>query len=446
VLIVTHNLQLVPWDQRSEITPVPADTDLAFYHVRSGRGTMGTMDDFVKCLALGFFWTGAPFLGVGCADAERIEPPVAVSVEHTVSFVGHVFDGVTGARLTGYAISALMENEATDGTVDPAGRFSIGALSVWQDYTIEVDADGYRAFQSHNRRVGLPAELAQSDSISEYGTHQTLHYAAYLFPSGLVAPAVTFLVTTPLGAAPSGTVRFRPISSSLLADEPSETPVGVPGQLWTNDEDLLAATWVDDFQGGTIAIGAGVLVYGVTYQVDIFGVAGFQPFSGTYTAGVETNKTFPLVEEIAEPLAVVSSSHGSCSAPSAAATSGAVVTIELNANVEAHDSGYPGGAIEAADDGISITSYDDDMDGIINTLNPDLSDNAQERGVSLVFSGSTITLSWNPSIGLAIADPDDAITEVVYGGLGNIVVRRVGSTSSATSLAALLGIGSIHCY
>ena len=42
------------------------------------------------------------------------------------------------------------------------------------------------------------------------------------------------------------------------------------------------------------SIQAGELVYGVRYQVQIYDVAGFQPFESVITAGVDATKTFEL--------------------------------------------------------------------------------------------------------------------------------------------------------
>jgi hypothetical protein len=399
------------------------------------------MDDFVMSRVFGCILSCAVAV-VGCADAERIEPVSPSPVSHTASFVGHVYDGASGTRLDGYAISGLAGTTSFEGTVD-AGRFALGDLSVWDDYTVIIVASGYRPFQSHNARVGLPPN---SEGIATTTTHQTLHFDAYLFPTSLEAPAVTFNITTAQGAQPSGAIRLRPISSSLLADEPVETPSGVPGQLWTNDEDLLASSFNQSFSGGEASFDAGKLVYGVTYQIDIYDVVGFQPLTDFYTAGVEGNKTIELVEELTEPLAVVTSNHGSCMPPAGpTSTSGAVVTIAFNQDIEAHDGGYPGGPAEALDDGLSMTSPDANSDTIVNSLHGDVSDNAQERGVTLGFAGNLLTISWNPSVGLATVDPGDPITQVVYSGLANAIVRRVGAPSSAASLAALLGITTITC-
>lgn len=391
----------------------------------------------------------APLL-VACADAEQIAPPTPTTgsaVTHEVSFVGNAYDGVSGDKLTGYSIDVMVAEAIVNGTVDGEGRYLVGPIGAWSDFSVLIGNSGYRAFVSHNAAVGLPSELSQSDDIADISTHRTLHFDAYLFPSDLDAPAVTFTITTPLmGEMPDGRIRLRPSGPSLLADTVDETPSGVPGQVWINDEDLQSGTITADFSGGTFAVNAGELVYGVQYQVDIFDVAGYQPLTGTYSAGVETNKTFTLVEEVGEPVEVVSSTHTTCQPPASAnATSGATISVEFNQPVEFADTGYPGGPQEALDDGISISSPDANNDLVQNSLNPDLSDTAQERGVSANISGDTLTINFNPSAGLETKDAADPIVTTTYTGLGNVQIQRVAAPSSAVTLNTLLGTGSVTC-
>jgi len=386
---------------------------------------------------------GSLVLG-GCADAERLEPPPRTTVAHTVEFVGYVFDGASGSRLTAYDVELMSGATAVTGSVAEDGRFRVGPINAWSDYSITIGAGDYRTFVSHNRRPGLPPELAQSDDIAEVSSQQVLHYDAYLFPSALEAPEVTFTITTPIETPPSGSIRLRPTSASVLTDDPSETPSGVPGQVWDNDEDLQAASLSETFSDGSVDIGAGELLYGVTYAVSIFDVVAHQPFSGTYLAGIETDKTFALEETIAEPLVVLTSDDTSCTPPSLpTATSSSVVNITFNADIELEDADV---ANEALDSNISVSSPDDDADTATNTLAADDSNNAIERGVTVtVMGGNTLIISFNPSAGLVTKDADDPILSVTYGGLAEIIVRRPGSPSSAVPLASVLGKTSITC-
>jgi len=386
--------------------------------------------------------------GLGCADAEQIAPPTAgAQVQHQVSFDGYAYDAVTGARLTGYSIDAIVGETTVNGTIGTEGRYLVGPVDAWSDFSILIGNSGYRPFLSHNAAIGLPPELAQSDDIADLSTHQTLFFDAYLFPSDLEAPAVTLTIATAImGEAPDGRIRLRPIGPSLLSDSSTDAPGGVDGQVWINDEDLQGGVISADFSGGTYAINAGELVYGVEYQVDIYDVAGYQPLTGSYSAGIETNKTFTLTEEVGEPVTVVSSTASTCQPPASAnATSGATITVEFNQPVEFATTGYPGGPEEALDDGLSIISPDANNDTVQNTLKTDMSDTAQERGVSANISGTTLTINFDPSTGLDIKDAADPIETVTYSGLGNVSIQRLSAPSSAVTLATLLGVGSVTC-
>jgi hypothetical protein len=236
------------------------------------------------------------------------------------------------------------------------------------------------------------------------------------------------------------------VGASVLADDASETPAGVTGQVWENDEDLQGQTLTRDFSGGTFEVGAGELVYGVSYQVDIYDVQGYQPLEGGFTAGLESGKTFTLQEELQEPLLLLESSLADCTAPlTPTETKSAIVRMTFSRIVEIGESIYPGGVEEALDDGFYISSYDQDADFVENTLHPDGTTTSQMRGVSLTVNGNEIELSWNPSVGLYEKDPNDPIDYVSYGGLSNVMVQPVGKPTQAISLSSLIG-SSVSCY
>ncbi|MSP24815.1 MAG: hypothetical protein EXR75_06535 [Myxococcales bacterium] len=384
----------------------------------------------------------------GCADPATLAPPTADDAlrTHTAGFSGSVFDGAVGERLLAYAVEARVGATVYAGVLDAAGQFRIDGIGVWDDYTIAITAEGYRPFLSHNARVGLTSDLSGSD-LSAFSTHRELIFDAFLFPTALATKAVTFTVeTTVPDVKPAGTMRLRPISSSVLADESVDTPAGVPGQLWSNDEDLQAGVHTESFTGGSFTISAGELIYGVTYRVDIYEVATQQPFQGTYKAGVEADKTFTLTEEVVTPLEVVTANDETCKPPASASdSSGALVLIELNAPAEFGKITYDGGAAEALDDGLSISSQNTDADSVTNQLRPDTSSSLQERVTAVLVNGNKITLIWNPSSGLEPKDPDDTITAVFYSGLSNITLRRPGYPSTQVTLAQLLNKNTIVC-
>lgn len=368
-------------------------------------------------------------------------------VQHTVSFVGNVYDGASGDRLTDYTLEIMVADAPTAGAVAEDGRYSVGPIGVWSDYTVLVESTGYRAFLSHNAHVGLPAEFAGSDDIADIPTHQTLHYDAYLFPSDSVAPSATLSFQTPVtGETPEGKIRLRPISASSLADEIDETPAGVPDQLWANDEDLQNDTLTDVFSGGTYQVADGALVYGVTYELSVWEVEGYQPLQATYRAGIDADKSYMLEEEVHEPILVVSSNIGSCTLTGGSnGTAEAAVSILFNQAIEFATSTYLEGNDEALDDNFSMASTDCDLDLILNELAVDSSPNSQELGTSMTITGTTLDISWDASAGLIGKDPDDLITSATYGGLGLVQIQREGGPASATSLSAVLGQATITC-
>lgn len=381
-----------------------------------------------------------------CGGDELTIPP-SEPVQHTVRFVGNAYDGATGERLADYTIEVMVADAVTTGAVSEDGRYSVGPIGVWDDFSVLIAADGYRDFRSHNAHVGLPLEFVGSDDIADLPTQQTLHFDAYLFPSDLQAPGVTFTIQTPVaGETPEGRIRLRPSSASVLADEGAETPAGVEGQVWTNDEDLQNDTITDVFSGGTYQVTEGALVYGVTYEVAIWDVQGYQPFQGTYQAGIEADKSFTLSEEVHEPIVVVSSTIDSCSVTGGTnGTAEAAVTILFNQAIEFAEPTYPEGNEEALDDNFSMNTTDCDGDLVDNELATDSSPNAQELGTSITISGSTLELSWDASAGLVGKDVQDLITSATYGGLALIQIQRLDGPASATSLSAVIGQGSITC-
>lgn len=399
--------------------------------------------------AIGLVAMLALAVGTSACGGDELTVPPDVDVQHTVSFVGNVYDGETGGRLLAYNIEALVGDTPTAGAVDEDGRYLVGPIGAWDDFTIVIAADGYRAFRSHNARIGLPPELSGSDDIADINTHQTLHFDAYLFNTDLVAPAVTFTIQTPIPTeSPEGKIRLRPTAKSVLADEGFEAPVGVPGQAWENDADLQNDTITDVFSGGSYSISEGALVYGVHYSVNIWDVVGYQPFQGGYAAGVEADKTFTLVEEVHEPIIVVSSTIATCSVSgSPNETTAAHVQIDFNQTIEFADPIWPDGNLEAVDDNFSMNSLDCDVpsDGVYNTLWPDVSANQQERGTLISINGSTLELVWNASNGLEEKDTDDVITSATYGGLSSVMIQREGGPASATTLASVIGQSSITC-
>src|SRR5688572_33383590 len=65
-------------------------------------------------------------------------------------FTGRVYDGAAGTRLVDYDIELQYLDRIVAGIVDDDGRYSIGPLQPFNDYTIAIRAEGFRSFLSHN--------------------------------------------------------------------------------------------------------------------------------------------------------------------------------------------------------------------------------------------------------------------------------------------------------
>ena len=123
-------------------------------------------------------------------------------------FDGRVYDGVTGANLTKYSIELQYLDRTLKGTVDKDGRYFIGALQPYQDYTIVIRAEGYRPFLSHNVMRADPSPKVDQSQYFERGT---------LYPTAAVAPAATVHVTfSDSQDLPSGSIVCSPSPDSLL--------------------------------------------------------------------------------------------------------------------------------------------------------------------------------------------------------------------------------------
>jgi hypothetical protein len=319
------------------------------------------------------------------------------------------------------------------------GRFIVRRLPVFQDYTVEIKADGFRAFRSHNSGFNIPNPNNQASP--PMSSSQTFYYDAYLFPTSLATEAIelTFRKGSTTGELATGKARIRPSTPPSLADDSTDTPVAVGRQLWTNDEDLQAKSLNKDVVDGKLDIAPGELVYGVTYVISVYEVAGYQPLDVTITAGVNGSQTYAMSDELTDPLTLTASNYATCrTASSPNDVSDSIVTFTFNTPIELSTSTYPGGAVELIDDGITITTNHIAADGGIDTLAADLSPTVQERGTSLSVAGNTLTLSWNPSVGLAVKNIGDPITSVRYS-ISGLNIQPIGKPTQSKALSTYAG-------
>jgi len=403
-----------------------------------------------RLLLLASFWLSFVVSAVSC-DGNSDHS----AVQHQVFFVGYVYDGATGKRLTAAEltpVSLKYRDKTIPSHLEEDGRFVTSEpLPTWQDYSAYVTAPGYRAFVSTNVGVDLPKSLQMTEGASTTSTVQTFDVAVRLFPLALKAPKVTItvekadaLVNNPPPARAAGTLRLTPVSSSLVEQ-------GLQGAngVWLNDEDLLTQTVTKPFTEGSVEIAADELVYGVTYQIAIFDVEGYQPFpassssgnsSTMLSAGAVSSMLVTLQPDAKAALRILGTTADKCMPPlPTATTAGASVDIMFSEDIEPAGTTFA----EDVDNGLSV-SFASSASVTVCPLNSSLDATKQERGTKATIAGRVLTLTFNPSMGLAVLAPGggacavpSAFTAVVYN-LGNVLVQPKGDAARKVNVGNLL--------
>jgi hypothetical protein len=390
---------------------------------------------------------------VSCSDS----PATPVGGDNEVYFTGYVYDGATGARLakdklTGVSIVHGDKTIAFD--IGDDGRFvSKTALPTWRDYAVKIEATGYRAFTSYNTGIDVPASLAMTNGVAQAATTQTLDFSAYLFPVALKSPKMTLTITKPdpMTGAPvtdkvDGQARLRPQSSPAILIGGS---AAAAKRTWANGEDLLTQTILKPFMNGNVVMEEGEMVYGVSYELSVFGVAGYQPFvstgatstTGPLIAGFVTSQTFTLTPEAQDPLKIVAMDNATCAPPAPTATTyGGKVTLTFNAEIEVIGTTFA----EDIDNGLSITmpSSTTYSNCPLKTATGDPT--TQERGSKVEIDKNTMTFSFNPAVGFVTTTTygcmlPTAITSIIYyQGLSSVMIQEKGNMLRKRSLSQML--------
>jgi hypothetical protein len=388
--------------------------------------------------------------------------------DNQVFFVGYVYDGATGQRLDKTALTSvaiIYGDKTIKVDISDDGRFvSRDPLPTWRDYTVKIEATGYRSFASYNTGIDVPASLAMTNGVAQAETIQTLDFSAYLFPVDLKAPKLTLTITVPdmTTGAPvtekvDGQLRLRPqnVPSILIGGTTTSTPAK---RVWANGEDLLTQTVLKSFMNGAAVIDEGEMVYGVAYELTIFGVKGYQPFvlsatglggglGGTITpivAGSVTSQTFALIPEAQDPLKIVAIDATTCMPPAPTSNSyGGKVTLTFNTDIEvvgstlAEDIDNTFTVSPAIPAGGSTTQY--------CPLRSPTGDPAQERGSKVEVGMNTLAFSFNPTVGFATTSPYGACTLppsiasiVYYTGNTSIMLQPKGNALRKRSLSSML--------
>lgn len=380
-------------------------------------------------------------LAPGCGDEET-------KGSHQIWFMGSVYNGATGSILsannyTPYEITLVSGTTTIRGTVDANGRYTLGPLQAWNDYAITITAPDFRAFTSYNAGIAppTPPPASQASDVYTANTTQTFDFDAYLFPNGLQASGLTISILKPdASPAGAGSLRLRPTSVSSIQDQTA----GVTGQVWANDQDMLAAVHSRDFTDGQVSFAAEELVYGVTYQVTVYDVDGYQPATSSVRGGLQDTLIVKMTTT-ASQLQMVSNTIMMCrpAGQSTNVRSVAAVTFMFDQSVEDATPVTSGRAAEVLDDGILVSTM------MAATLRQDLSNTQSEHGTSFMLSGNMVQIAWDPSVGLNTPSATDTINSVTWGGLTGIILQPIGHSEFARSLGSMLPNGAtmptIYC-
>jgi hypothetical protein len=372
----------------------------------------------------------------GCKDDD------AIGANHEIWFMGSIYDGATGAVLVDYDISLVYGTTTVKGKVDRGtGRYTVGPLPAWNDYGVVISQGGYRGFTSYNSMIAppTPPPASQQSDVYTARTSQTFDFDAYLFPDSLQSSRLTVNITKadPTAAPASGSIRLRPTTLPVIQDQAA----GVTGQVWSNDQDILSNVYATDFSDGTLAIEAGTLVYGVTYQATVYNVEGYQPGTATVRAGLQDSVIVNITTS-ASPLVLVSSTVANCKpyGTSTTVSNTAQVTFTFNTSGIEDVTSSVGKGPEMLDNGLTVST----MFGA--TLKTSASTALQERGTMFLLNANTLTISFNPAMGIQSQIANDTITYVLYNNLSSIILQPTGHPELAKSLSTLTALSSIQCY
>ena len=176
----------------------------------------------------------------------------------------------------------------------------------------------------------------------------------------------------------------------------------------------------------------GQLVYGVNYAVTIYGVPGHLSFVGSFTAGVDGDRSWSL-----DPLSETALGITALSTDELAPRADGQFEIRFNQPVALDPRVNVATVQRMLNDNFSITSPNLDADANQNVLvdSADLTPPIAPgyRGVSLEINADRVILRFNPAAGLATSDADDPIESVRYDGFASVMLYPAGRETATPS-------------
>jgi len=382
---------------------------------------------------------------------------------------GRVYDGMTGQPVATYTVAVELTNGETLNAKITNGSYAVGPIPPWQDYTVRITADGYRPF--YDNIAANVTTVAQGNAARDL----TAYREAYVFPTNVQTPQTTVRIMLQNSQMPaSGFIRLRPTAGGPLTGTSAldlnalglgaATPTAGGGGIGqvpalVNQADAQQATVVKDFTGGVVTFDAGQLVYGVSYTIDVFGVAGYQLQENgvngvtgqVFIAGI-TDTFFVVLTPITDApnfRVVFLNTANDSIIPNGSLVVGFSEPIELDpafpkATREEILDGNIGVRISATNAAVTtqtctppaVAPGPSPQPASANVCNPDgdmndtvlaVNDTANNHGVSITLdaTGMTMTIAWNEGSSFLRRDAGaEVLTGVIWTGLDQICVRR----------------------
>ncbi len=362
--------------------------------------------------------------------------------------VGYVYDGATGARITAYSLNVKVRKDDIKAKVEGDGRYVVGPIPPFQDYTVVITSAGYRAFRSTNAAFTIPNDATLLDPTKkEQPVDQTYFADAYLMPDSLQV-AETFIdvrFDDDATKKPTGKVLLRPVRNFALGQDPSQlSAIQGESRVFTNDEDLQGKSISKDFMDGKITLAAGELLYGVVYVVTIFQVENYAPFDSggenpnnggdPLLAGQQLYKQYYIEPQTKAPLAIDTFTKPADCVPSTTMPSSISVTfnypIEFNTSASNSDT-YIEGSMQ-------IDSPDANTNFTYTALK-----STGSRGVTLEITDKTLKITFDPTMGLQTSDDPLRCYKYNYSygypyGLYNVYLQEKGRASNYNTIGQML--------
>jgi len=120
-------------------------------------------------------------------------------------------------------------------------------------------------------------------------------------------------------------------------------------------------------------------------------------------------------------------------------TNTAQITFNFNSPIEDATT-TTGKGPEVLDNGMTVST------AMGAALKPNASSTISERGSVFLVNANTLTIYFNPFMGIQTQIPNDTINTVTYGNLSSIRLQPLGHPELPTTLGTLIGTSSIQCY